>query len=333
MTNSTDPLKVLLPALLLLSVVTGCSSSAEQTSEPSLVSQASSEVFSPVGAASSPSAPQPQTDTFQFPQPTCGDQPTGENDTWYPIFINGGDVAQIRAQFCDDSILTTRKDSGIRSVQVASFTNRQRADAFAQAVSGEVGSPTTATDLKEAAGLQASPKPHESISTQSIEVGFRHSRVLISKVPGSSIRIRDDANAQAYVRHLDMQGMLLLSKVKSKVTMGRVGTESLLSQKLKGGYVVILFFSIQLKSEVNLAQSYLFRIQRRITLPHPDPQAVQVAALAQMILTVEGIVVVVGHLVFAEEGGVSFKGIQLILNSSPLGSSKASLLLVALGCS
>jgi hypothetical protein len=99
---------------------------------------------------------QSQTNPFesvQYPQPACGD-PLPTNDSafpvdLYPVFVNdsSGALATVKANFCRDAFVTTRKDSGIQSVQVASFSSQQRAAQFAQFMqqkvgSGDVGTPT-----------------------------------------------------------------------------------------------------------------------------------------------------------------------------------------------
>lgn len=85
-----------------------------------------------------------QPSLFNFPKVTCGDKPSSDNDRWYPVFINGGNLENIRLQFCSDAVATTRKDTGERTVQLASFTKRESALDFAKAVGGDVGEPTIA---------------------------------------------------------------------------------------------------------------------------------------------------------------------------------------------
>ena len=191
-----------LSVLLLLSVLAGCSSQTQQVAQPNPISPAAPVASSLGSVTSSPIA----TQTFQFPQSICGDKPTGANNTWYPVFINGGDVGKLRAQFCADSITTTRKDTGVRSVQLASFTSRQRADTFAQRVGGEVGAPTTATELIEAARPKASPQTTGGKASQGSEGEFRQAGVLISQTPDTPINVRDDASTQAYARHIAYAG-------------------------------------------------------------------------------------------------------------------------------
>ncbi|MBD3885399.1 SH3 domain-containing protein [Phormidium tenue FACHB-886] len=204
-----------LSALFLLSVLAACSSQTQQTTEPTPVSQ-----VAPV--APSPLASPAATQTFQFPQPSCGDKPTGGQDTWYPVFINGGDVGKLRTQFCADSITTTRQDTGVRSVQLASFTSRQKADAFAQAVGGEVGAPTTATELIGAVKPQPSSKTAENTATQGNEIEFRQSGRLTSQTPGSPINVRDDASTQATARHVGYAGDSVAIQSKKQGSDGSI---------------------------------------------------------------------------------------------------------------
>jgi len=93
--------------------------------------------------------PEPSTETevaspepvseFQFPQASCGDGTEGPTASWYPVFIDGGDLDHIRSQYCGDAISTTRKNTGNPTVQVASFTDFDEASKFAATVGGEVG--------------------------------------------------------------------------------------------------------------------------------------------------------------------------------------------------
>jgi hypothetical protein len=79
---------------------------------------------------------------FSFPKASCGGKPTGGNDTWYPVFVDGGDLDTIRQQFCADAVATVRKDTKVPTVQLASFVSRDQAVEFANAVGGDVGQPT-----------------------------------------------------------------------------------------------------------------------------------------------------------------------------------------------
>jgi len=76
---------------------------------------------------------------FNFPKASCGDKPLEGEKTWYPVFVDGGDLNTIRNQFCADAVSTVREDSQVKSVQLASFTTYDKALEFAKAVGGEVG--------------------------------------------------------------------------------------------------------------------------------------------------------------------------------------------------
>lgn len=97
----------------------------------------------------------PTTTPPQFsPKSTCGDPlPTNPNDypvDFYPVFVPGNEsnLQRARSRFCQDALLRKRKDTGIRAVQVASFTSKQRAIRFIEILNSEfkdadIGPPTT----------------------------------------------------------------------------------------------------------------------------------------------------------------------------------------------
>jgi hypothetical protein len=100
--------------------------------------------------------PNRQNSEFQFPLNACGDAQS-PSKTWYPVFIDGGDLTQVQQQFCRDAIRTIREDTSVRSIQVGSFSNRERAAHFAQVVGGEVGQPTLPAEQQaENVGKKAS---------------------------------------------------------------------------------------------------------------------------------------------------------------------------------
>jgi hypothetical protein len=87
-------------------------------------------------------SPVPSSSQFKFPQQTCGDSASGSNDTWYPVFAEAERLAEIQKNYCADAIKTVRQENGKPAVQVASFTNQERATAFSKILKGEVGKPT-----------------------------------------------------------------------------------------------------------------------------------------------------------------------------------------------
>lgn len=95
---------------------------------------------SPEPAATPEIAPSPESvSEFRFPQDSCGDKTAESTDLWYPVFIDEGDLDYIRSQYCGDATSANREKTGTPTVQLASFTDYERALRFAQAVGGEVG--------------------------------------------------------------------------------------------------------------------------------------------------------------------------------------------------
>jgi hypothetical protein len=90
----------------------------------------------------------PSNNNFHFPLSSCGDGSSPQN-IWYPVFINDGNLERVQAKFCHDAVSTIRQDSKVQAVQLASFSDRDRAAQFAQQVGGEVGKPTTPEDQQE----------------------------------------------------------------------------------------------------------------------------------------------------------------------------------------
>ncbi len=80
-----------------------------------------------------------------FPKASCGERSDNSTEIWYPVFVDGGNLDYIRSKLCNDAFSTFRRKTGKPTVQVASFTNYNRALEFAEAVGGEVGSPTPPT--------------------------------------------------------------------------------------------------------------------------------------------------------------------------------------------
>lgn len=79
------------------------------------------------------------------PRPVCGDpqpktiMPSGStvNITWFPVFVPSARLNEIKAHFCSDAYL----NRSINKVQVASFWNKERAQAYANWIRGTVGKP------------------------------------------------------------------------------------------------------------------------------------------------------------------------------------------------
>lgn len=81
------------------------------------------------------------TAKFNFPLSSCGDSPSGSNDRWHPVFVDGTRVAIIQGLYCKDAVSKEKSQYGFEKVQVGSFTSYERALEFAKAVGGRVGEP------------------------------------------------------------------------------------------------------------------------------------------------------------------------------------------------
>ena len=85
---------------------------------------------------------------YQFPTASCGDRDPGGTNTWYPVFIKNTEhnFNEVRDRFCRDAIRKYREYRQSTSIQVASFTDRDKAEEFALILkinlgTGEVGQP------------------------------------------------------------------------------------------------------------------------------------------------------------------------------------------------
>ena len=83
---------------------------------------------------------------IQYPLSACGDPRPSHLKKFpvdlYPVFVNNSPetLATVARQFCRDAYVTTRQDSGVRSIQVASFNSRDKAKQFADFMTKKVGS-------------------------------------------------------------------------------------------------------------------------------------------------------------------------------------------------
>ncbi|MGA0201333.1 MAG: hypothetical protein ACO3NK_19845, partial [Prochlorotrichaceae cyanobacterium] len=88
-----------------------------------------------------------------FPKATCGDSlPSDITEypvSFYPVFVDPGsrNLQTVTTAFCRDAYEMTKKDTGSKAIQVASFLTIERARSFADLLkreigSGEVGPPT-----------------------------------------------------------------------------------------------------------------------------------------------------------------------------------------------
>jgi serine/threonine protein kinase, bacterial len=145
--------KGLSPAPVVSPAPSPIASSVPVDSTSPSVSTTPTPITSP-SASTPPSAEpsvSPSTEPVVTAPATCGDR--GDRGlSWYPVFINHADLGQVQRDYCQDAIAKTR-DDGTPAVQVASFTERSKAEAFAKKVGGDVGQP-----------YQTGPSPSSSVS-------------------------------------------------------------------------------------------------------------------------------------------------------------------------
>lgn len=83
-------------------------------------------------------------ESARFPQSTCGDpQPVDASAyplNFHPVFVpySEANLQIVKSQFCSDAYSTVRQNSGIESIQVASFSSFERATLFKQFIGKQV---------------------------------------------------------------------------------------------------------------------------------------------------------------------------------------------------
>jgi hypothetical protein len=133
---------------------------------------------------------------LDFPQPTCGESSTEPRESWYVVYVDRANPDEIRRQYCNDAIGTVRRETGVPTVQVASFTDYSRALRFAAAVGGEV----EATTGEQAAAGATDERARQS---REAEAGVAY---LTSSEPGSLINIRERATTSAPIQQTGRSG-------------------------------------------------------------------------------------------------------------------------------
>lgn len=138
-----------------------------------------------------------ETSEFTFPQTSCGEQAPQASGTWYVVYIDGANPDEVRREYCQDAIGTLRDDTSIPTVQVASFTNYEKALRFAAAVGGEV---EASTFDRPPVATSPSPSPAADGSLAG------RTAYLSARDPGSTINIRENPTVTAPVRHAGRVG-------------------------------------------------------------------------------------------------------------------------------
>jgi hypothetical protein len=186
---------------------------------PPGTSVASSTEPNPAGATYTPqppaTTPEPTASPaapLNFPQTSCGDQASAPSETWYSVFLDGANVDEIRSKYCGDAISTARSTTGAASVQVASFTNYEKAARLAEAIGGRVEQTATQATPNavqpgpspDRAAPNGQPTPTRDSQTASPLVG--QSAFLAAKDPNSSINIRESASVASPIQSVASPG-------------------------------------------------------------------------------------------------------------------------------
>lgn len=79
---------------------------------------------------------------LQFIQDSCGDKSDDFDKTHYAVFINRGNLDDIRKEYCKNAVQVTR-ENGEKAVQLAVFRYKDKALRLAKIVDGEVGNVIT----------------------------------------------------------------------------------------------------------------------------------------------------------------------------------------------
>jgi hypothetical protein len=179
----------------------------------------SSETQTASSGKSSPLA----TNEFTFPQASCGDKPTGSNDTWYPVFIEGGDLSDIRSRYYADAVSTTRQKTGKSAVQLASFINYDRALEFAQAVDGEVGQSTSPTETNWEKQITTPTMPPASTELPQIE----ETQTEAEKFQAEVIRATSNWSAKSVVQAEAPEELLQKGRASCEALAAGISPEEL----------------------------------------------------------------------------------------------------------
>jgi hypothetical protein len=81
----------------------------------------------------------------RYPKSECGDKlPTDPNQypvNFYPVYLQYSERSLniVRARYCQDAYVMTRENTGIKAIQVASFSSRTRAEGFKEFIAQRVG--------------------------------------------------------------------------------------------------------------------------------------------------------------------------------------------------
>jgi len=171
------------------------------------------------------------------PKDTCGEPYDPSASAWYPVFLDDKNVNMVRNTLCRDAKNVTRKDTGIKSVQVASFTSYGRAWDYAKLINGSVGQPTIVANVakpspaRETASLDTSCNSKSlNFHMTSVKVGEKTQFVADTNLPdGTQVMFKLSGNGN-------------IGQSKVMVENGQITSEGFTSkgQPLKGVYTLEL---------------------------------------------------------------------------------------------
>ncbi len=156
-----------------------------------------------------PSPEESFSSQFNFPLATCGDQTSEPSETWYSVFLDGGDINDIRTRYCGDALSTSRR-SGTPTIQVASFTSYAKALTLAKAIGGVVeqtaaqATPDASSSDYQSADTTPSQAAPDAQPPAASQVG--QSAFLSTSDASIPINIRQGASTDAEVESTGYSG-------------------------------------------------------------------------------------------------------------------------------
>jgi SH3-like domain-containing protein len=211
--------QLLIPTVLSLGLLSACVAASPYGPETELPAEDGINTATEPNSAGATYTPQPSASpdssaSFTFPMATCGDQASQPSDTWYSVFIDNGNINEIRSRYCGDAISTTHEKSGTPTVQVASFTSYARALALAKVIGGVVEqtaatapntTPNTTGSYQSSDQPANAPQPNTNApATGSAQVG--QSAFLKASDNSAPINIRASASTDASVQSTGWTG-------------------------------------------------------------------------------------------------------------------------------
>jgi len=208
--------------------------------------------------SSQSSSPNP-FDNEKFPKNSCGDPLLTDSSLdsiqFFPVFVDYSDesLATIKRYYCQDAIRNFRKEIGRDSIQVVSFTSREKAELFRDFLSrsfegADVGSPTireispTSSSSSSSSSLKVIPKgairfspgaTSAQVSDRFNSPGIHRFTLGASKGQPSSFNV-DSSSQQTFLNISTPSGRSLVSYQNKLTSWSGILTES-------GTYQVSIF--------------------------------------------------------------------------------------------